>query len=191
MKKSIELYKIAGAVLPALLLIVAVKLIIDARTASREAQFAQEKGFKLPEPAAPGKEAAPGAAAPEKAAFDAAAVVAKVATASAENGAGVFKQCQACHVADSAAKSTVGPNLWGIVGRARGSRADYEAKYSKVLKEKAGDWSYNDLAAFAHNPAEFLPGTGMKFKGIKDGGDVADLLAYLRTLADSPAPLPN
>jgi cytochrome c2 len=31
----------------------------------------------------------------------------------------------------------------------------------------------------------------MVFQGVSDPQDVADLLAYIRTLADSPAPLPN
>ena len=36
-----------------------------------------------------------------------------------------------------------------------------------------------------------LPGTKMIFPGVPDPQDVADLLAYIRTLADSPAALPN
>jgi cytochrome c2 len=31
----------------------------------------------------------------------------------------------------------------------------------------------------------------MQFPGVKDNADLADLLAYLRTLADTPAPLPQ
>jgi cytochrome c2 len=31
----------------------------------------------------------------------------------------------------------------------------------------------------------------MVFGGINDTGEMADLLAYLRTLGDSPAPLPQ
>jgi cytochrome c2 len=31
----------------------------------------------------------------------------------------------------------------------------------------------------------------MVFAGIKDPAEIANIVAYLRTLADSPAPLPN
>jgi cytochrome c2 len=31
----------------------------------------------------------------------------------------------------------------------------------------------------------------MVFPGVKDNAELADLLAYLRTLSDSPAALPN
>ena len=36
-----------------------------------------------------------------------------------------------------------------------------------------------------------VPGNKMAFAGIKDNAELADLLAYLRTLSDSPPPLPQ
>lgn len=200
MNNSSEFYKVAGAVLPALLLIVGLKVIIDTRLAGQHR--VETAGYKLPEPApeAPASGAAApdgaapaapgGAGAPAAAAFDPNAVVSQIAAANVENGEGVFKRCAACHTAAKDAKSTVGPNLWGVVGRPIAAREDYAAKYSKPLKDKGGEWSYADLVAFIHNPMGTVPGTGMKFAGIKDPGELADLMAYLRTQADSPAPLP-
>ncbi len=144
-------------------------------------------------PAAPAADAAAPANAPAPAAggFDPKAVVAMLASAKPEDGAGVFKKCSSCHVVKKDAPSTVAPNLWGIVGRPKGGYADFAAKYSDALKGKGGDWTYEDLAAFIHKPKGYLPGTKMVFNGIKDNGDIANLIAYMRTLADQPAPLPN
>lgn len=185
---SFEFSKIAGAVLSALLLIVGTKVLIDSNRHGGPATA----GYNLPIAAEVAAPAAEGGAPPKDAGaatFDAAAVVAQVAAGKADNGEAVFKRCAACHVADKAAKSTVAPNLWGIVGRKPASREDF-AKYSDAMKAKGGAWGYAELAGFVHNPAAYLSGTAMKFPGIKDGAEVADLLAYLRTLADTPAALP-
>ena len=185
---SFEVTKIAGAILSALLLIVGTKVLIDSNRGYHEG--AAKSGYVLPaSDADAGAGAAPESTAAK--AFDATSIVAQVASADAENGEGVFRHCAACHSSDKTAKSTVGPNLWGIVGRAPASRDDYASKYSDALKSKSGEWTYADLAEFVHKPLTYLPGTAMKFPGIKDPSDIADLLAYMRTLADSPAPLPQ
>ena len=189
MMDSFEFTKIAGAVLSALLIIVGTNLLIDGNLPYPSATV--KGGYELPAPGADGASGASGGATAKAKAFDAAAVVAAVGSANAENGEAVFRRCAACHVVDKGAKSTVGPNLWDIVGRARASEADYASKYSEALKSKSGDWTYTDLAEFIHKPLAYLPGTAMKFPGIKDSTDIADLLAYLRTLADTPAPLPQ
>jgi len=193
---SFEFSKIAGAVLSALLLIFGLKVIIDSgRGVGHGGAGVETAGYKLPEATKKAAAAAPDAApqpaagaAPAKgeagkAAFDPAAVVAAVATAKPENGEAIFKRCGACHVGDKAAKSTVGPSLWGVVGRKRATRADY-TKYSEAMKGKGGEWSLPELASFVHDPLSAVPGTAMKFNGIKEAGEVADLLAYLKTLAD-------
>ena len=53
------------------------------------------------------------------------------------------------------------------------------------------DWTYEDLNGFLWNPKKYVSGTAMGFAGVKKTQDRADLIAYLRTLADSPAPLPE
>ena len=43
-----------------------------------------------------------------------------------------------------------------------------------------------------HKPAEFgLPGTMMAFPGLPDANQRAEVIAFLRTKADSPYPLPE
>ena len=215
---SFELSKIAGAVLAAVLLIVGPGVIIDA---SRSSHGSGEVGYILPTdtsraaeagaaaapvevagapaataPAAGETKAAPAApaspaAAPAAGGFDAKAVAALVATAKPEDGAAAFKKCSACHQVKKDAPSAVAPNLWGVVNRAKAAHPDFAAKYSEGMKSKGGEWTYENLAAFIHKPKDYVPGTKMIFNGIKDEGEIASIVAYLRTLADTPAPLPN
>lgn len=136
--------------------------------------------------AAPAEEAAPAAAG----GFDAAKVVSMIGAANADNGKALFRKCAACHSYDATSPSKLGPNLWNIVDRNKAAREDFSG-YSPALKAKGGDWTFEDLAHFTHSPKDWLPGTKMIFPGIAEPGDVADLLAYVRTLADTPAPLPQ
>lgn len=184
MMDSFEFTKIAGGVLMALLLIFLPKTFID--LAHHHGPV--EGGYTLPAPsetaAAP---AAGGEAAP--AAFDPAKVAAAIATAKPENGAAAFKKCLACHTAEKGAASKAGPNLWGVLGRPHGSFPGFG--YSEAMKSKGGDWTYSDLASFLHKPKAFVPGTKMVFAGVADSAELADLIAYIRTLSDNPPPLPQ
>src|SRR5882672_3835577 len=56
---------------------------------------------------------------------------------------------------------------------------------------QGGKWTYDDLNKFIANPKGFVPGTAMGFAGIPKDSERADVIAYLRTLADSPVPLPT
>ena len=82
----------------------------------------------------------------------------------------------------------VGPNLWNVVGRTKASVEEY--KYSGALKEMKGDWSYGNLDAFLLNPKSYVKGTKMSFSGLKKVSDRAAVIAYLRSLSDTPKPLP-
>jgi cytochrome c len=121
--------------------------------------------------------------------FNAPAVVARLANANLQDGARIFRMCGACHAETKDGPNRLGPSLWGIVGREKASRADY--RYSEVLKAKGGTWSYEELAKYIHDPRGYAPGTSMTFRGIADNGKMANLIAYLRTLSDKPAPLPK
>jgi cytochrome c len=185
MVDSFELSKIAGGVLAALLVIFLPKTFIDL---ARQPHGEITGGYTLPAPSEDGAAPTDGGAAP--AAFDPAQVVAALPTANPENGAGTFRKCLACHSAEKGAASKAGPNLWGVIGRKHGGAEDFKG-YSEALKNKGGDWTYADLAAFLHKPKEWLPGTKMIFAGVSDTGELADLVAYIRTLSDSPPPLPE
>ena len=175
-----ELNKIAGAVLTAMLVIVGSKTALD--IAMREHK-PEKAGWALPI-----TETTPKAGQPEQA-FDPKAVLALLAKASPDNGRDIGKRCLACHTFDKGGRNLVGPNLWGVVGRPIGKHEGFN--YSEAVKTHGGEWKWEELAKYLHSPVEDIPGNRMQFPGVKDPNDLADLLAFLRTLSDSPAPIPQ
>jgi cytochrome c len=120
--------------------------------------------------------------------FDVADVGRRLATADARSGETAARMCAPCHPVQKGEWHRVGPSLWGVVGRAKASAPGYA--FSQALRARGGTWTVEELAAFLHNPRTAVPGTQMTFGGISDPARVADLIAYLATLADAPKPLP-
>ncbi len=113
-----------------------------------------------------------------------------LAAADPAAGAKEIKKCTACHSLNQGGKHRLGPNLWDIIDRPVASAAGY--KYSKALKSKSGEtWSYGNLDVYLTKPKAWAPGTKMAFAGLKKPARRADLIAYLRSLSDSPAALPE
>jgi len=113
-----------------------------------------------------------------------------LASASVEAGEKDAKKCAACHSFDQGGPTKIGPNLWNIVDRSIGAEDGYA--YSEVLAGMSGDaWTYENLSEFLAKPKEWAPGTKMSFGGIRKVEDRADMIAYLRSLSDNPAPLPE
>ena len=59
------------------------------------------------------------------------------------------------------------------------------------MKAKTGKWTFEELNAFLKSPKAFVPGTNMGFAGLPRDTERADVINYLRTLADKPVPLPK
>jgi len=114
--------------------------------------------------------------------------LAMLASTDAGKGEKLFGKCKACHTAEKDGANKVGPNLWDIVGRAKGSHGGFA--YSGAMKDKGGDWSFADLDVFLAKPKDFVPGTKMSFAGLKKADQRAAMLLYLRSLSDSPQALP-
>lgn len=112
-----------------------------------------------------------------------------LAQADVARGETVAKKCVACHTFDPGGAHKLGPNLYGVVGQPRGSAAGFGG-YSKAMKAIGGAWDYESLNKFLHKPKSFVKGTAMSFGGLPDPQDRADVVAYLRSLSPSPAPLP-
>lgn len=119
-------------------------------------------------------------------------ILALLATADVKKGEALSKACLACHSFEQGGANKVGPNLYGIVNAKKAHQGDFP--YSDVIKGMAakGDtWTYDNLNHFLYKPAGYAPGTKMSFPGLKKPQDRADVIAYLRTLAGSPAALPS
>ena len=128
------------------------------------------------------------AKAPAEASAAPAGIAALMALASANAGGKQFKKCKACHTTKKGGKNGVGPNLWDVVGRTKGTWPGY--RFSSALKDKGGAWTYDDLDHFLTKPKDFMPGTKMSFAGIKESADRANVIIFLRSLSDTPKPLP-
>lgn len=111
-----------------------------------------------------------------------------LAAASVEPGKKLAKKCALCHTFKKSGPRKIGPNLWDIVGADKARWENFS--YSAALAGVGGSWGYEELNAFVANPKAYIPGTKMTFNGLKELEDRADLIAYLRTLSDSPRPLP-
>lgn len=114
-------------------------------------------------------------------------IIELLSKASVENGAKLIKKCAVCHDFTKGGPNRVGPNLWNIVNNKTAHRDDFT--YSKALASKNETWTYENLYHMIHHPNEFIPGTKMNFIGFKKPEDVADVIAYLRSLSDNPAPI--
>jgi len=166
--------KILGLVLGTALVLQAVR-IIDGNFRGAESKHGSEIAAKGEQPQAGAASGTP--------------IDTLLASASAERGAQVAKQCQACHNFEEGQGPKVGPDLYGVVGRKIASAPGFN--YSSALKSKNGTWDFNALNAWLTKPATYVPGTAMTFAGLSNDKQRADVIAYLDTLSKNPVPLPK
>jgi cytochrome c len=110
-----------------------------------------------------------------------------LASADPGRGQNSSQKCAGCHTFNKGGNPMVGPNLWGVLGRPKASLPGFN--YSAALKANGGEWTVDDLDHFLTNPKTMIPGTAMTFAGVPRVAERADLIAYLNSLSDNPAPL--
>ena len=178
---SFELNKIVGALLLAVLTMVVIGKVGDNLVSTGGGHGGSHDGAE--------KTVVASKAVKPKKKEPLAPIVGLLASADAAAGKKVFAKCKACHQVAKDGKNAIGPNLWNIVNANRGAVAGFA--YSDALKSKEGNWSYESLNAFLAKPKDYIKGTKMSFAGLKKVKDRANVVAYLREAADTPAPLPS
>ncbi len=180
---AFEKNKIAGAILSALLLTVSINVVTNAFF---EKSTARVVGYDLPsegEAATPGKESI--------AAEPAVPLPVMLAKADPARGEKALGKCKACHSFEKGGPNRVGPNLYGIISHTMGAAVGFN--YSSAFKAKNAEkavWTFEAMDQYLTNPKAYIKGTNMAFAGISKAEERADIIAYLRTLSDSPVPLP-
>jgi cytochrome c len=177
---SFEINKIMGAVLATCLMLLVLNITAGAVFSPKHPE---KPGYEIAvaEQPAGGAGQAP-AAADEP-------IEKLLASASVEKGEASARKCAACHTFAKGEPNKVGPNLYGVVGRPKASAPGFN--YSAAMRAKGGQWTIEELNAFLANPKGYVPGTTMAFAGLPRGTERADVLAFLNSRSDSPAPLPK
>ncbi len=180
---SFEFNKIAGAVLGTLVFTMGISF---ASQSIFKAQKPEKPGYiiNVPEPVIAG--------APAEKAVAAEPIAVRLAKADPAKGLNAAKACAACHKFEKGAANGTGPALWGVIERQQASGAGFA--YSAALADMGGKgtkWTYENMDAFIANPKGYVAGTKMSYNGMKDPAQRADLIAYLRSLSESPAALPK
>jgi cytochrome c len=175
---SFELNKVMGAILGTCLVLLSLNITAGAL-------------FSPPKPAKPGYniEVREHAAEQGKPAEPEVPIATLFATSDVKRGENSAKKCIACHTFQKGGPNLVGPNLWGIVNRPKHAIANFN--YTTPMRSQTGNWTVDELNVYLTNPKAMVPGTAMNFPGIPKAQERADVIAYLNSLADSPAPLPK
>jgi cytochrome c len=173
---SFELNKIMGAILGTCLGLLSLNI---AANAIFHPTNPAKPGYDIavPQTPTPGQKAAPAPQDPP--------VAELLAKADVARGEVSHNKCIACHTFDKGGRNMVGPNLYGVVGREKGTEAgfNYSAAFKKFAK---GPWTPQELYEFIKSPKTVVPGTAMSFPGIPRASERADLILFLNSKSDNP-----
>ena len=104
--------------------------------------------------------------------------------ADAENGEALFRSiCAQCHSVEPGSHRT-GPSPHKIWGRPVGAMAGFA--YSDAFREAASTglvWTPENLDTFVNRPRRLIKGNKMAYLGLRDDGERADVLEYLKQMS--------
>jgi cytochrome c len=179
---SLEFNKVAGAVLGSLVFVMGVGFVADLIFS---VEHPEEPGYQIAVAEDVGTaEAAPAAAEVEP-------IAVRLAAADVARGEALGRGCVACHTLDASDTNKVGPGLWNLINRPAGVHGGFTYSSAMVEFGQNNVWDYEHLDAFIAAPRQVVSGTKMAYAGMRSPEDRANLIAFLRTLADNPEPLPE
>lgn len=181
---GVEIIKLILAAFTTLLIVLLIGNVVN-ELSHKEPLERNAYAVLAPDEAEAGK---PEPASPAAAAPGLELIAALLASADPAAGQKAAKRCVTCHTFNDGGSNKIGPNLWGIVGKDKGTVDGF--RYSDALRESGGVWSYDDLNAFLADPKGFLKGTRMSFAGVRSVQDRAAIIAYMRQQSSNPLPLP-
>jgi cytochrome c len=179
---SWEWNKIAGAVLGTFIFVLVIKFASESLF---EVEKPAKEGYKVEGVVETASNSNTTTAPVEEALPDFGAVLAK---ADASAGEKIATRCAQCHDWSKGGPDKIGPNLYGVIGRPRATHPGFG--YSSAMMGSHDPWTFELLFKYLKAPAAMVPGTKMSFAGLKSADDRINLLAYMRSWADSPVPLP-
>ena len=179
---SFEWNKIIGAVLGSLIFIFVVKTI-------------GENIYEAEKPAKPGyvvegvveEGAGPATASAPEEMPDWGTVLPAADVAAGKTVAG---RCLQCHTLNKGEPNKIGPNIYAVVDEPRGEGRN-GFSFSSAMKAKAGTWTYDELFKFLKSPGAYINGTKMSFAGLRNAQDRINVIAFLRSNADTPTAIPT
>ncbi|WOF72716.1 cytochrome c family protein [Parvibaculaceae bacterium PLY_AMNH_Bact1] len=177
---SFEFNKIAGAFLFSILLLMGVRELTSV-------MFSPEAANPASYPVEVADSGAPAGGDAGAVADEGPSLATLLASADIGKGEKVAKKCAACHTFDEGGANKVGPNLYGVVSRAKAQVDGFN--YSGALSGMGGTWDFETMNAFLEKPGRYAPGTSMSFAGLRKPTDRANIIAYLNSLG-SNVPLP-
>lgn len=102
------------------------------------------------------------------------------------------RQCGSCHQVGEGASNRIGPHLNGVFDRKLGALDN--VRYSPAMQRMGSQgmtWTFERMDAYLENPQAIVSATRMSYRGMRDAGERAAVLAYLRTFSDMPQNIPE
>jgi cytochrome c len=88
------------------------------------------------------------------------------------------QQCRTCHSLEKGGSTIAGPTLYGLFGSKAGTAAGYE--FSEAMIHSGIIWDDATVADYLRDPKKKVPTTKMAYGGIRQAGQVADVVAFLK-----------
>ena len=97
-------------------------------------------------------------------------------------GQRAFQKCYSCHSVDPTESNLPGPNLHRVLGRRAGTLPGFEFSPAlvKAGREAGIVWTEESLDRFLSDAEAYVPGINMAFPGLRDAGERADVIAYIK-----------